>query len=187
MRSGYLHPETKYGFVLNGEVEVWVLTNTGTDKMVCNQSALFGSGPVMIFDVVVIFIIRSFSPHGFYLVLQMVVPQIYLPTETFVIRPYTPHILHFLKDSVIVEWWDLIGSGDASCWYYHPYRRIVDIQNSLLSTSTGQHHYLVPQTDFERQEQEKRGASSSGLLWMTFGLAIGMVLGGYVVRTTPRP
>lgn len=34
MRSGYLHPETKYGFVVSGEVEVWVLTNQGTDKKV---------------------------------------------------------------------------------------------------------------------------------------------------------
>ena len=34
MRSGYLHPEPKYGFVVCGEVEVWVLTNTGTKKKV---------------------------------------------------------------------------------------------------------------------------------------------------------
>ena len=34
MRSGYLHPETKYGFVVSGEVEVWILTNKGTDKKV---------------------------------------------------------------------------------------------------------------------------------------------------------
>jgi hypothetical protein len=34
MRSGYLHPEPKYGFVVCGEVEVWVLTNTGTEKKV---------------------------------------------------------------------------------------------------------------------------------------------------------
>ncbi|KAG7336626.1 hypothetical protein IV203_024137 [Nitzschia inconspicua] len=143
MRSGYLHPETKYGYVVSGEVEVWVLTNQGTDK------------------------------------------KVYKSQQTFVIRPYTPHILHFLNDSVVAEWWD--QAGDTQCWYYHPYRRIVDIQNSLLSTSTGQHHFLVPQTDYERQQQEKTGASSSGLLWMATGLAIGMILGGYVVRTTSRP
>lgn len=111
--------------------------------------------------------------------------QVYKKQQSFVISPYTPHILHFLHDAVLAEWWD--QAGDTQCWYYHPYRRIVDIQNSLLSTSTGQHHFLVPQTDFERQQQEKTGASSSGLLWMTTGLAIGMVLGGYVVRATSRP
>jgi hypothetical protein len=111
--------------------------------------------------------------------------QIYKAQQSFVIHPYTPHILHFLNDSVLAEWWD--QAGDTQCWYYHPYRRIVDIQNSLVSTSTGQHHFLVPQTDFERQQQEKTGASSSGLLWMATGLAIGMVLGGYLARTTSRP
>jgi hypothetical protein len=38
MRSGYLHPETKYDFVVSGEVEVWILTNHGTDKKVRSRS-----------------------------------------------------------------------------------------------------------------------------------------------------
>jgi hypothetical protein len=40
MRSGYLHPEPKYGFVVSGEVEVWVLTNQGTDKKVRDELVL---------------------------------------------------------------------------------------------------------------------------------------------------
>ncbi|KAL3907848.1 MAG: hypothetical protein SGILL_008705, partial [Bacillariaceae sp.] len=138
MRSGYLHQETKYGFVVSGEVEVWVLTNTGTDK------------------------------------------KVYKAHEYFEILPYTPHILHFLEDSVISEWWD--QPADTQCWYYHPYRRIVDVQNSLICTNMGQHHFLVPQTDYERQEQEKTGVSS-GILWMATGLATGIILGGYIGRT----
>ena len=106
--------------------------------------------------------------------------QVYKARQSFEIHPYTPHVLHFLEDSIISEWWD--QSGDTQCWYYHPYRRIVDVQNSLICTSMGQHHFLVPQTDFERQEQEKGGVSS-GVLWMATGLAFGMILGGYVGRT----
>jgi len=138
MRSGYLHPETKYDFVVSGEVEVWVLTNRGTDK------------------------------------------KIYKALETFVIPPYTPHILHFLSDTVVAEWWN--QDRDTLCYFYHPYRRIVDVQNSLLSTSMGQHHLLVPQMDFDRKQQEATGVSG-GILWMATGLAFGMILGGYIART----
>ena len=67
-----------------------------------------------------------------------------------------------MEDSIISEWWD--QSGDTQCWYYHPYRRIVDVQNSLICTSMGQHHFLVPQTDFERQEQEKDIAKTAAEL-----------------------
>lgn len=134
MRSGYLHSEIKYSFVVSGEVEVWLLTNHGTDKVIHSATS----------------------------------------ESSFVIPPYTPHILHFLSDSVLAEWWD--QAVDTQCWFYHPYRRIVDVQNSLLSTSMGQHHFLVPQLDYDRKQQEANGASSS-LLWMASGLAAGVVLG----------
>jgi hypothetical protein len=72
MRSGYLHPEPKYDFVLSGQVEVWLLTPKGTDK------------------------------------------RIYQPHETYEIPGYTPHILHFLKDTVLAEWWE--QPGESRCW-----------------------------------------------------------------------
>jgi hypothetical protein len=46
----------------------------------------------------------------------------------------------------------------------------------------GQHHLLVPQMDFDRKQQEGTGASSGSILWMATGLAIGMILGGYIGR-----
>jgi hypothetical protein len=139
MRSGYLHSDTKYSLVVSGEVEVWLLTNHGTNKVVHSATS----------------------------------------DPSFVIPPYTPHILHALSDSVVAEWWD--QAGDTQCWFYHPYRRIVDVQNSLLSTSMGQHHFLVPQLDYDRKQQEANGASRS-LLWLGTGLAVGIVVGSFLGR-----
>lgn len=139
MRSGYLHPEPKYDFVVSGEVEVWLLTHHGTEKTV------------------------------------------HRAMDSFVIPAYTPHIYHYLSDSVVAEWWD--QAGDTECWFYHPYRRIVDVQNSILSTSMGSHHFLVPQLDYEKQQQETTGISS-GFLWVASGLALGLVVGGYLGKSS---
>ena len=136
MRSGYLHPETKYDFVISGEVEVWILTPQGTDK------------------------------------------KIYKPCESFRIPPYTPHVLHFLSDSVLAEWW--YQKGESRCWFYHPYRRIVDVQNSLVSMSTGQHQLLVPQNEYDQQQLLPKSSlfpSIGGLLCLGTGLALGFLAG----------
>jgi hypothetical protein len=139
MRSGYLHPERKYDFVLSGEVEVWLLTPKGTDK-------------------------RVYQPH-----------------ETYEIPGYTPHILHFLKDTVLAEWWE--QPGEVSNFYYHPYRNIVDVHNSNLSQSTGQHQLLVPINDFDRQQQQAPiGGIMGRLLWLTTGVAIGVVIGTVLAK-----
>jgi hypothetical protein len=137
MRSGYCHPETKYDFVISGQVEVWLLTPQGTDK------------------------------------------TIYPPGESFEIPPYTPHILHFLSHTVLAEWWE--QPGESRCWLYHPYRNIVDVQNSLLSTSTGQHQLLVPQNDFDRQQDPATGMKS--LFLVSTGIVIGVMIGSIL----PRP
>jgi hypothetical protein len=111
--------------------------------------------------------------------------RIYKPRDSFIIPPYTPHILHFLTDSIISEWW--YQTGETRCWLYHPYRRIVDVQNSLLSTSMGEHHLLVPQNDYD-QEQLKPNTSLvtgiGGLFWLGTGIAIGVLVGS--VLSKPR-
>jgi hypothetical protein len=76
MRSGYIHPTRSCGYVVSGKVQIWTLSEHGTDKTV------------------------------------------YEADQPYFTPPYTPHILHFLEDSVILEYWD----GDFSCYYYHPYR-----------------------------------------------------------------
>ena len=144
MRSGYLHPETTYDFVLLGTVEVWVLNSKGTKK------------------------------------------TIYHRHEFFEIPAYTPHLLHFLEDSVLAEWWN--QPNESRCWFYHPYRNIVDVQNSLVSTSTGRHSALVPQHDYDQWAKQLVAANESGwgssTLWMMTGLAMGVVLG--VTLSKPR-
>jgi hypothetical protein len=60
------------------------------------------------------------------------IKTIYEQYQHFTIEPYVPHILHFLEDSVVAEWWP--HESDFQCWYYHPYRKIIDIQNSIMAT-----------------------------------------------------
>ena len=140
MRSGYFHPETKYDFVISGEVELWILTPEGTDKIV------------------------------------------YKARESFEIPAYTPHILHFLEDAVIAEWW--YQTGETRCWLYHPYRRIVDVQNSLLSTSMGQHHVLVPQNDFDQQQLPTTSLVPGwgGMIMLGMGLGVRFLVGSAVSK-----
>jgi len=142
MRSGYLHPDTKYDFVLLGSVEVWVLHPGGTKKTIYHK-------------------------HQF-----------------FEIPPYTPHLLHFLEDSILAEWWN--QPNESRCWYYHPYRNIVDVQNSLVSTSTGRHSILVPQHDYDQWAKELNtaggdsgwfGGGGSSFWLMTTGIVLGFLLG----------
>lgn len=102
---------------------------------------------------------------------------VYRTHESFEIPKYTPHLLHFLEDSVLAEWWT--QPNDSQCWYYHPYRNIVDVQNSLVSTSTGRHSILVPQHDYDQWAKEL-AANENGwgsMLWMLTGLSIGVILG----------
>lgn len=73
---------------------------------------------------------------------------IYGPHSYFQVNSYVPHILHFLEDTIILEFWE----GKFQCWYYHPYRRLVQLQNELVansnndnaSSSIGQFQRLVP-------------------------------------------
>lgn len=157
MRSGYLHPHAMSRFIVSGQVEVWSLEQAGTDKRVLGAQ------------------------------------------ELFEIPAYVPHILHFLEDSVVVEWW---GTDDDSmpeaktvtsasvkfqCFYYHPYRRIVNIQNSLVfreGEATGQLQRLVPQ-DADTLSLSALSPTQLGIkqaLWgvggILVGIAIGAVLGG---------
>ena len=142
MRSGLLHGETKYDHLLSGQVEVWVLTDQGTDK-------------------------RIYNPH-----------------ESFIIPAYTPHILYFLEDSILSEMWE--QTEDTKCWIYHPYRRIVDVQNSLQNTSTGQHHFLVPQLDVDRLENQAPAVPTlRSIVWLSTGIVLGVIAGKLFTKQHP--
>jgi hypothetical protein len=41
MRSGYLHPHSMYDFVIAGKVEVWTLTESGTEKTIYSEKEHF--------------------------------------------------------------------------------------------------------------------------------------------------
>jgi hypothetical protein len=114
---------------------------------------------------------------------------VYEQYQHFSIDPYVPHILYFLEDSVIAEWWH---ATDFQCWYYHPYRKIIDIQNSLNARdhpagSTGRHQRLIPQDEANLASQKDSYAFinwGTALLAMTAasvgvfaGIAIGLAMG----------
>jgi hypothetical protein len=141
MRSGYLHPEVKHCFIFSGEVELWILTPTGTSK------------------------------------------QVYAALEQFSVPAYVPHIFLFSTDTVCGEWWDQPAA--SACWLYHPYRRVVDVTNSLVSRSTGQHQLLVPQDD-DQYIKFQSLQNSSGLrsfVWWSTGLAMGIGIGTFLATS----
>lgn len=88
-----------------------------------------------------------------------------------------PHILHFLEDTILLEFWD----GQFSCWYYHPYRRLVQLQNELVAKDSdapgniGVFQRLVP-ADLGAVEANTGG----GLILGAIGLVMGLVIGAVV-------
>jgi hypothetical protein len=91
----------------------------------------------------------------------------YSQYQNFTIPPYVPHILHFPRrnDTILAEWWSP-PTAEFQCYYYHPYRKMIDIQNSVRlkemddhnnndhssistnsGTTTGRHQRLVPQDE----------------------------------------
>ena len=103
------------------------------------------------------------------------VKTVHGPNEFFCVESFYPHILHFLEDTIISEWWE----GKFQCWYYHPYRRLVQLQNELVancnkddvSSSIGQFQRLVPADLGEATT----GTALGALLWMGTGVIVGAV------------
>ena len=119
------------------------------------------------------------------------IKTVYGPHDYFSIPPYVPYILYFLQETVLVEWWDGgDGSGASSttdCWVYHPYRKLIDIQNSITAQGVGKHSLLVPQDELRmilgNNPAESCTKSSSGgggvrvFCWTLGGVVVGVILG----------
>lgn len=105
------------------------------------------------------------------------VKTVYGSNEYFSVDSFYPHILHFLQDTIISEWWE----GKFQCWYYHPYRRLVQLQNELVancskdndvSSSIGQFQRLVPA---DLGDATRSTALGAAVLWMGAGVMVGAV------------
>ena len=105
------------------------------------------------------------------------VKTVYGPNEYFSVDCFYPHILHFLEDTIISEWWE----GKFQCWYYHPYRRLVQLQNELVAncskdcsknSSIGQFQRLVPA---DLGDATRSTALGAAVLWMGAGVVVGAV------------
>ena len=49
------------------------------------------------------------------------------PLDTLVLPPYTPHLYHFLEDTLMTEYW-IDAKGDPApfkAWFYRPYRDVI--------------------------------------------------------------
>ena len=44
------------------------------------------------------------------------------PNQYIIINPHIPHLFKFLKDTIMIEWWD----GPFEAWFYSPYRNIIN-------------------------------------------------------------
>lgn len=132
--------------------------------------------------------------------------MIYGPYDHFTVPPYVPHILYFLAPTIIAEWWD--ANVQFSCYYYHPYRKILDVQNSIFATEqnavaasanntnaspssssstqhslkknhVGHHQFLIPQDQASIQQNESRSFGMTTLLWMTVAGVAGAAVGAW--------
>jgi hypothetical protein len=126
------------------------------------------------------------------------IKTMYSQYEHFTIPPYVPHILYFptSNDTILAEWWSP-PSAEFQCYYYHPYRKTIDIQNSLrmqemdsnpnndndkndksaltAGTVTGRHQRLVPQDEVNLHDNT--WTSSSLLRWGSWILSISIATG----------
>lgn len=103
---------------------------------------------------------------------------IYGAHDSFYVEPYVPHILHFLEDTVLLEFWE----GPFQCWYYHPYRRLVQLQNELVAndkggapSSIGVFQRLVP-ADLGAAEANSYSGLVLGLVGLVTGIGIGALI-----------
>jgi hypothetical protein len=132
------------------------------------------------------------------------VKNMYSQYDHFTIPPYVPHILHFptSNDTILAEWWSP-PNAEFQCYYYHPYRTAIDINNSLrmkkemagdnnsgsntepystaTSTSTGRHQRLIPQDEANLHEQVWPSSSlfrwGSWFLTVSISTGIGIAIG----------
>jgi len=101
--------------------------------------------------------------------------QVYGENQYLCIPPFTPHLFHFLEDTVIAEWWD----GPFHAWFYEPYRLIVE---KTISASKGTgvfaHYYLSSIKGFDIKEVITKPARHPSL-WagLLAGLTIGFMIG----------
>lgn len=121
----------------------------------------------------------------------------YGPHEYFTIDTYVPHILFYLEDTNMVEWYDG-GAGDFKLWYYHPYRNIVNIQNSALASKNSPRHHRLVLKDEEATPTLTSTTSGNGVtgegisrttfvFWTTAAMAAGWLLGVMAATVDPSP
>ena len=85
------------------------------------------------------------------------VSRLYSSGQMIVIPAHTPHIFHFLNETVMAEWWD----GPFECRYYRPYRKLVDkaLREAAAAAADGR-RLSHPQVDDPTPPRPRRVLSS---------------------------
>jgi hypothetical protein len=99
----------------------------------------------------------------------------------FTLAPYVPHILHFLEDAVSSG---TFGEGQFICYYHHPYRRVVPIQeNSLMEVQQGQNRNT---SAFSATGHAREIVDYTWRVLWTTGLVMGVALGIFIGHGRPE-
>ena len=110
----------------------------------------------------------------------------YGPREYFSVGAYVPHILFFLEDTNLVEWYD----GEFKCWYYFPYRNNVNVQNSQIESllSPPRHQRLILRDEEpDPMPGHERRVSSRRLFWYTTTALLTGLFVGALAATPSKP
>jgi hypothetical protein len=93
---------------------------------------------------------------------------IYGAYEYIQVPPLTPHVFHFLEDTVMAEWWE---PEPFEAWFYTPYRDIV--QESFTGTETGKLVELVRKDESYSTRKFSLLLSASTIVGVVVGIMIG--------------
>lgn len=95
------------------------------------------------------------------------------------IPPYTPHIFHFVADTVMAEWWEGRGSSsEFRAWFYSPYRSLVEQSYCSKSSDSppGKLKRYKESTDVDdnggSECKEKNGLIPRAAAWISISIAL---------------
>jgi hypothetical protein len=107
----------------------------------------------------------------------------YGPRQYVEIPPYTPHIFHFVADTVMAEWWE--GRGTASsefrAWFYSPYRSLVEQSYCSDDSPKGKLKRYKEVASYHEDEGGGGSEKSGSILgrkmvtWVSIGVALSVM------------
>lgn len=101
------------------------------------------------------------------------IKQKYGAYQYICVPPYTPHVFHFLQDSVMSEWWE---PEPFEAYFYTPYRQVVE-QSFTGPTKAGKLLKLVASDDHGGKNSSLFVTTAVGGITLALGLFVGIMVG----------